>query len=163
MRIGVTGHMDITVETARMVGEAIRQHLKQRAQSDGLVGVSCIGRGADSVFAEAVLSVGGSLEVVLPSRDYREAKVKPDHAEVFDALVARAAAVRVMDFDHASQDAYVAANEAVLRTVDELVAVWDGREDYGRGGTADAVADARGRGVPVVVIWPEGAERESRA
>lgn len=41
-----------------------------------LVGVSCIARGADSVFAQVVLDVGGRLEVVLPSRNYRR---RPDY------------------------------------------------------------------------------------
>ncbi|MFI0417783.1 hypothetical protein [Spongiactinospora sp. 9N601] len=158
MRIGVTGHMNITPDTSRLVYEAILAHLHDRAGTP-LAGVSCIARGADSVFAEAVLAAGGELEVVLPSRDYREAKVKPDHAEQFDALIARAGRVRVMDFDQASRDAYVVANETVLGSVDELIAVWDGREDYGKGGTADVVAVARRRGLPVTVIWPRGAAR----
>ncbi|MDF5754673.1 hypothetical protein [Spongiactinospora sp. TRM90649] len=158
MRIGVTGHMNISAGTSGLVREAILDHLRGRAGTP-LVGVSCIAKGADSVFAEAVLSVGGLLEVVLPSRDYREAKVKPDHVERFDDLIARADKVRVMDFDQAIREAYAAANEAVMGSVDELVAVWDGREDYGKGGTADAVAEARRRCLPVTVIWPHGAMR----
>ena len=158
VRIGVTGHMNLTTETAALVSEAIRARLREVGGE--VVGVSCIARGADSLFAEAVLEVGGSLEVVLPSRDYREAKVKADHRELFDALVAKADRVRVMDFDHAGRDAYVAANEAVLGSIDELVAVWDGRPSGGAGGTADVVEEARSRGLPVTVIWPEGAARE---
>jgi len=158
VRIGVTGHMNLTAETAALVSEAVRARLRE---VDGeLVGVSCIARGADSLFAEAVLDAGGSLEVVLPSRDYREAKVKADHLELFDALVAKADRVRVMDFDHAGREAYVAANEAVLGSIDELVAVWDGQPSGGAGGTADVVEEARARGLPVTVIWPEGAARE---
>ncbi|WP_327111466.1 hypothetical protein OHB12_25820 [Nocardia sp. NBC_01730] len=123
-----------------------------------LVGVSCIARGADSVFAQAVLDVGGQLEVVLPSRNYRERKVKPDHAELFDKLQSRAAVVRVMDFDDAGREAYEAANEAMLSSCDRLVAVWDGAAGE-RGGTGTVVELARTRGVPVDVVWPEGAVR----
>lgn len=100
-------------------------HMAAAAEPADLVGVSCIARGADSVFAVAVLDVGGRLEVVLPSRNYRERKVKPDHAAQFDDLVARAAVVRVMDFDDAGREAYEAANEAVVGTCDRLIAVWD--------------------------------------
>ncbi|MEV5412125.1 hypothetical protein AB0K60_25220 [Thermopolyspora sp. NPDC052614] len=158
VRIGVTGHMNLTAETAVFVSEAIRARLRE---VDGeVVGVSCIARGADSLFAEAVLDVGGSLEVVVPSRDYRESKVGADHRERFDALVAKAGRVRVMDFERACREAYVAANEAVLGSIDELVAVWDGQPSGGSGGTADVVERARSRGLPVVVIWPEGAVRE---
>ncbi|WP_327044723.1 hypothetical protein OG320_23630 [Microbispora sp. NBC_01189] len=157
VRIGVTGHMNLTADTAVLVSEALHAHLRQ--VGGDMVGVSCIARGADSLFAEAVLEAGGTLEVVLPSRNYREAKVKPDHAEQFDRLLSKAALVRTMPFDHASREAYVAANEAVLESVDELLAVWDGVPTLGQAGTADVVAEARERGVPVTVVWPEGSAR----
>ena len=89
MRIGVTGHMNLTPDTARLVSDALRSHLTE--VTGGVTGVSCIARGADSLFADAVLEAGGALEVVLPSRDYRDAKVKPDHAEQFDLLLGKAA------------------------------------------------------------------------
>lgn len=157
MRIGVTGHMNLTPSSTVLVREALHAHLA--AVDGGIVGVSCIARGADSLFAEAVLAVGGDLEVVLASRDYREAKVKPDHTEQFDRLMKAAVTVRLMNFDHASREAYEAANEAVLSSVEELVAVWDGQPGTGSGGTAEVVAEARERGLPVTVIWPEGADR----
>ncbi|MEU4516439.1 hypothetical protein AB0G05_43710 [Nonomuraea wenchangensis] len=158
VRIGVTGHMNLTPATAHLVSDALRAHLA--SFTGELVGVSCIARGADSLFADEVLAAGGSLEAVLPSRDYRQTKVKPDHAEQFDRLMEAAKTVRFMDFEHADRQAYEAANEAVLSTVDELVAVWDGQPGTGAGGTAEVVAEALQRGLPVTVIWPKGAARE---
>jgi hypothetical protein len=87
-RIGITGHMDLSAETAELVGAAIRQALLEHDIAD-LIGVSCIARGADSIFAQAVLGLGGSLEVVMPAADYRDRKVPPDHLPVFDDLVHR--------------------------------------------------------------------------
>jgi hypothetical protein len=43
--------------------------------------------------------------------------------------------------------------------VDALVAVWDGAVPDGKGGTGDTVQLARARGVPVTVVWPDGAAR----
>ncbi len=43
---------------------------------------------------------------------------------------------------------------------DELWALWDGKPARAYGGTADVVAYARDRGVPVRVIWPDGARRD---
>jgi len=40
------------------------------------------------------------------------------------------------------------------------VAVWDGKPARGVGGTADIVSYARQKGVPVAVLWPDGAARE---
>ncbi|WP_435593050.1 hypothetical protein [Nocardia sp. bgisy118] len=157
VRVGVTGHMNITETTALMVYEAVRALIADHDPGE-LVGVSCIARGADSVFARAVLDAGARLEVVLPSRNYREAKVKPEHAALFDDLSARAARVLVMDYDDAGREAYEAANEAVLGSVDRLVAVWDG--ETGQAGSTGSVVDlARAKGVPVHVVWPEGAAR----
>lgn len=158
MRIAVTGHMNITEATVPLVAKAIREHLE--ALDTEVIGISCIARGADSVFARAVLDADGALEVVLPSADYREAKVKPDHAPEFDALLAKATVVRTMPYPTANRDAYVAANNAMLDSADELVAVWDGQPSPDRGGTAGVVADAGDRGLPVIVIWPAGSARE---
>ncbi|MBO0854703.1 MAG: hypothetical protein J2P18_13185 [Nocardia sp.] len=158
MRIGVTGHMNITADTAPLVYADITRQIAATGEATDVVGVSCIARGADSVFAQAVLDAGGRLEIVLPSRNYRERKVKPDHAPLFDELLERAERVRVMDFDETGPDAYEAANELVVGSCDRLIAVWDG-EDGERSGTGSVVAQARDRGVPVTIVWPEGARR----
>ncbi|MBF6178759.1 hypothetical protein [Nocardia otitidiscaviarum] len=157
-RIGVTGHMNITTESVPLVYDEIRRVLDEHGDAVDLVGISCIARGADSVFAQAVLDAGGSLEVVLPSRNYRERKVKPDHAQQFDELIRRADAVRVMEFDEAGREAYEAANEAVVGTCDALIAVWDSQPSE-KGGTGTVVELAREKGVPVVIVWPDGAAR----
>jgi hypothetical protein len=124
-----------------------------------LIVISCVARGADSIFAQAVLDAGGKLAVVLPSADYRERKVKPDHAAQFDDLVRRAATVRVMAFEEANRAAYEAANRVLLSSCDRLFAVWDGQAGMDKGSTASVVAEARERGVPVEIIWPAEAAR----
>ncbi|GAA0937424.1 MULTISPECIES: hypothetical protein [Streptomyces violaceusniger group] len=157
--IAVTGHMDLTDASVPLVrGELDR--LLAAYDPAGLVGVSCVAKGGDSVFADAVLAVGGRLVVVIPSRDYRQAKVRPDHAATFDRLVAAADEVLVMPHETANRQAYEAANAVLLERADRLMAVWDGRPPSGKGGgTADVVGQARGAGVPVDVVWPDGASR----
>ncbi|MFE7624039.1 hypothetical protein [Streptomyces sp. NPDC057509] len=157
--IAVTGHMDLTEESVPLVREALVA-LLGRYVEQGLTGVSCIAKGADALFAEAVLSLGGQLIVVVPSQDYREAKVKPDYVAEFDRLHQAAAEVTVMPYAEANREAYEAANSELLRRAGRLVAVWDGQPGNGRGGTADTVAEARTIGLPVEVVWPEGACRK---
>jgi hypothetical protein len=49
----------------------------------------------------------------------------------------------------------------MLDASDRLIAVWNGRETGGVvGGTAEIVAAARRRGIPVERVWPAGADRE---
>jgi hypothetical protein len=158
-RIGITGHMNLTAATVALVQIAIRAELARHDPGD-LVGVSCLAEGADAIFAAEVLDAGGRLEVLLPAPDYRDTRVSDTHLPVFDALVRRAHDVRFVA-EASSMQAYEDANAAMLETVDVLIAIWDGQPspEGKRGGTADAVAAARERGIPVTVIWPEGAER----
>ncbi|GAA2224260.1 hypothetical protein [Streptomyces nogalater] len=160
--IAVTGHMDLTEDTVPLVRDALDDLLKQYAGDGDLVGVSCIAKGADSLFAEAVLAAGGRLTAVIPSRDYRRKKVKADHATLFDRLTEAADEVLVLSHDTADRQAYEAANAVLLQRADRLVAVWDGNPPSGKGGgTADTVVEARVAGIPVDVVWPAGAKRRS--
>lgn len=158
MRVGVTGHMNLSEQTVAQVARALREHLRALSATP-LTGVSCLARGADSLFAEVVLELGGRLEVVLPSTDYRETKVKPEQAAQFNGLISRAVQVRTMPFETAGRDAYEAANGCVLDSIEELVAVWDGQPSVDAGGTASVVELAKARGIAVHIIWPEGARR----
>ncbi|MCY9785195.1 hypothetical protein KIK06_15025 [Nocardiopsis sp. EMB25] len=158
-RIGITGHSNLTADSVPLVQKALDDALASYAD-DTLVGVSCLARGADQLFALAVLAAGGQLEVVLPSVDYRETKVKPHNLDQFDDLLMRSTLVRYMPHKTAGRAAYEDANETVLGGIDRLFAVWDGKPSDGKGGTGDAVEAARDRGVPVDVIWPSGTARE---
>ncbi|MFE4828269.1 hypothetical protein [Streptomyces sp. NPDC056672] len=158
--LAVTGHMDLTEESVALVRAALREVLVP--YRGDLTGVSCIAAGADNLFAQEVLALGGRLVVVIPSRDYREKKVKPDHAPVFDLLVREAAEVVVMPYETANRAAYECANAELLKRADRLVAVWNGEPPTGKGGgTADVVTEAREAGLPVDVVWPDGATRRS--
>lgn len=157
MRIGITGHMHLTAATADLVRSALLAEL-ERFDPAALTGVSCLAEGADAIFAQAVLDTGGRLEAILPARDYRDTRAGPGHRPVLDSLTARAASVSYIA-GTSSVQAYAAANDAMLASIDLLLAVWDGVPSPKPGGTADAVAAARARGVPTQVIWPEGAQR----
>lgn len=157
--IAVTGHMDLTDTSVPLVRDALREALKPYTDSD-LIGVSCIAKGADALFAEAVLDLGGRLVVVIPSLDYRENKVKLDHAVTFDRLCAEAQEVLVLPNETANRAAYEDANRTLLDRADRLMAVWNGEPPTGKGGgTADTVIEALETGLPVDVVWPDGAMR----
>ncbi|MFI5717932.1 hypothetical protein [Nocardia sp. NPDC051750] len=156
-RLGVTGHIHLTADTV----DLIRRELSTRLQRYGgdVVGVSCLAPGADTMFAAAVLAAGGRLEVVLPARRYRDHAVPAEALDVFDELLARAETVQVMSYEDPAADAYRAANEAVLGSIEHLFAVWDGGGG-GTGSTAETVKSARDRGIPVDIVWPAGSRRE---
>jgi hypothetical protein len=158
LRIGITGHMNLTPETIDLVRAGISEALEAHQDGD-LVGFSCLAAGADSIFAQAVLDVGGKLTVVVSSADYRDKKVDPADQSAYDLLLSQASEVNAMPFKTGGREAYAAANEHILTSIDHLFAVWDGQLPAAKGGTADAVSQAQHRGIPVTIIWPVGAER----
>lgn len=151
--------MNLSRDSVPLVAEALRAALKSCGESE-MVGISCLAKGSDQIFARVVLEQGGTVEVVLPSTDYRERKIKPDNLTEFDDLMSRARAVRTLPFSESSSEAYMAASQELLGSVDSLIAVWDGSPSESYSGTADVVAAARERGIPVAVVWPDGAHRE---
>lgn len=157
-RIAFTGHRGLPEETTRLVDQAVRAELSKLATD--LVGVTCLADGADSLCAQAVLDQGGAIEVFVPARTYRDG-LPADHHPTYDALIRRA--TRVIRLDHALSDshAHMDASIRMLDSSDCVIAVWDGMPARGWGGTADVVAAARQRGMPVTVVWPPGAQRDN--
>ena len=136
MHIGVMGHEGLSDITEMLVrGELWK--LVTGYQTYGLVGVSPLGEGPETWFAEAVLEHGGTLEVL----------GSPAHPPA--ALLRRARAVHRLAPGMDPVD-------TLLGLVDELVAVWDGTPDTP---LAAAVTAARTRGTYVHLIWPDGSAR----
>jgi hypothetical protein len=121
--------------------------------------VSSLAGGPDQLFARTVLDLGGTLEVVVPAEHYRDG-LDPDEQHGYDELIAKAEHVERLPFVESSEQAHLAAGQAVVDRSKGLVAVWDGKPARGIGGTADVVGYAREKGVPVAVLWPEGATRQ---
>jgi hypothetical protein len=164
VRVGVTGHMDLDPETTNLVTEALRTHLRELrpAQPEDMVGVSCLAPGADRIFARILLELGGRLEVIMPSGEYgaESADPDPDGGPALAELLQQAESVHPIDKPQARPQIYVAANDAMLASIDSLVAVWNGATSTKPGGTAHVVDTARSRSIPVTVIWPQGATRQ---
>lgn len=157
MRVGITGHRGLSLEVEERVRVLLTEAVAAYDPGE-LVAVSCIADGPDAWFAEAVLNAGGRLEVVIPATEYRE-NLPEWHHPAYDALISRAADVHETGPTESTSEAHQAGSEILVGLVDELLAVWDGKPAWAYGGTADVVAYAERNGVPVRVLWPEGASR----
>jgi hypothetical protein len=155
-RVAVSGHRGLPDPTERLIYQALRDALDKHRPE--LVGLSCIADGADQLFAQIVIDLGGRLEVVVPAKKYREA-LPPECWATYDLLFSKASQVHQLDYTKSTSEAHQAASEYMVDHADILVAVWDGLPARAYGGTADVVSYARSRGKPVEVIWPEGAAR----
>lgn len=157
MRVGITGHRGLSKE----IEGQVRSMLTDRAatfDSRDLIGISCIADGPDSWWAQTVLDVGGSLEVVIPAEQYREGLPAWHHTE-YDHLLSHASDTHPTGMKESTSQAHQAGSEILVGLSDALLAIWDGLPARGYGGTADVVSYAERVGVPVIVLWPDGATR----
>ncbi|MEV7779075.1 hypothetical protein [Kitasatospora sp. NPDC088351] len=157
MRIGITGHRGLTAEIEQQVRRLLENAVRDQDPA-GLTVVSCIADGPDSWLAGTVLERGGRLEVVIPAEEYRNS-LPVWHHPVYDRLLRGASAVHRTGMVPSDEAAHMAGSELVVGLAERLLAVWDGLPARGYGGTADVVAYAERRGVPVQVLWPHGAAR----
>ncbi|MDG4797564.1 hypothetical protein [Micromonospora sp. WMMD1082] len=157
VRLGVTGHINLTPATERLVADALRVELR-RISDRPVHGVTCLAAGTDQIFARAVLDSGGTYEVILPARDYRDT-IGPAGRAAFDELLRRATRVIHTGYRTSGTAAYAAANRELVLRVQRLVAVWDGEPGCHAASTDRTVRWARQRGIPTTVLWPPDARR----
>ena len=156
MRFGVTGHR---ILPPSIVDRAVRHWGRVLPAGALLHGVSNLSDGADQLFATHVLAAGGTLEVVLACEGYASTLIEDDSRKRFEHLRRAAAKVTTMPYPEPSDQAFLAAGQALVDRCDHLFAVWDGQPARGVGGTADVVTYARTRGRPVTVLWVDGVVR----
>ena len=68
-RVGITGHQSLPDDAQPYISAQLEGQLRSYAH---VVGVTSLASGADQLFAELVLHVGGELAVVIPSERYEE-------------------------------------------------------------------------------------------
>ncbi len=158
-RIAVSGHRGLSAEVEASITQGIQRELDRvAAPSAELIGLSCLADGADQIFASAVLAHGGTLEVVVPAEEYRAGLPESAKAQ-YDKLMDSASVVHRCPHQESTSEAHMDASRFMVDNADRLIAVWDGEPARSYGGTADVVTYAREKGVPVSVVWPEGASR----
>jgi hypothetical protein len=120
--------------------------------------VSSLAEGSDRIVAEAGLAAGYTLEAVLPfaRAEYAHDFTTPESRAEFEHLLGTATAV--FELDGAADErvrAYEAAGFVMLAKIDLLIAIWDGQEAAGVGGTAQIVSRAIADGIPVIRLNPQ--------
>lgn len=173
LRIGVTGHRlnklgagelarlrhEVDAVLVRLQRPPAQQH-PELPTSVGvpspLCVVSSLADGADQLVAAAALAAGIELVAPIPfARDVYARDFVGESRVSYYALLDRATEVIELDGPYDSETARRAAYEAVgaemIERSDIVLAIWDGEEASGRGGTANVVALARRKQRPV--LW----------
>jgi hypothetical protein len=152
-RVGVTGHRELA-EPERWTWVRREVDTALAALDGPLVVVSSLAGGADQVVADVVLDRGGSLHAVVAFADFRETLPTGGVREGFDALLARATDVEVIEPCATHELAYLAAGKRVVDLADVMIAVWDGEPARGTGGTAEIVDYAQETGTALLHVDP---------
>ena len=158
MVVGITGHQNIPASALDFINAEIDRAL-QPFKSD-LIGVSSLAEGSDQLFARAVLRLGGRLHVVIPCSKYEDAFKDDLLIKNYHKLLSSAEEVETLDYPIPSEKAFLDAGRRIVEISKILIAVWDGQEAKGKGGTADIVNYAREIKKEVHVVWPLGLKRE---
>lgn len=118
------------------------------------------GAGLPVIVGRAVREAGRKLVVLLPAPAPGASALPPRDRAAAGELLVLAEHVHLLPYDPADRDASVSADERLITSCRQVVAVWDGSPSNGRDATAHLVAFARTRGIPVEVFWPTSAVRE---
>lgn len=153
--IAVTGHCELgSPATLGFVQNAFDQLLAQLQadHQENLVVLSGLAAGADTLFAEAALALGITLDVCLSASDIIENFTPGPEREQFLHLCKQSRSVIGLPFATRSNGAYMALGYWLVDTCDLLIAAWNGHSAAALGGTGDVVAYARAQGRPVIHI-----------
>lgn len=149
LKLGVSGHQERPGIDWSWVHAEILSELKLAGHP--LYGLSSLAKGADQVFANAILERGGRLISVIPLDGY-ERYFEGDMRDDYFALVRKSTVVRL--HGNAEQEAFLNAGKYIAEKCDLLLAIWDAQPAQGKGGTAEVVEYARCLGRPWVHIDP---------
>jgi hypothetical protein len=151
LNIGITGHQEREGADWAWSRRELADYLARRKEF--IIGWTSLAAGADQLFAQEVLAVGGSLNAVIPLLNYTECfEAEQDLLEYERLLKVCAKVIQLDNSDH--QSAFFAASKLIVKSCDLLIAIWDEEPSHGRGGTADVVRFALQNHCAVVIFNP---------
>lgn len=176
LQVGVTGHRPNHLagvdprELATAVRSVLQRIERAAAHAQRLAGpvyqpatpllrlVSALAEGADRIVASEALALGFELVCPLPferheyERDFADAGSVDEYRHLLDCAGAVLELDGCRETPERETDAYAAVGRVTLSQCDLLIAVWDGEDARGAGGTAEVVQEALTLGLPVVWV-----------
>ena len=160
--IGVTGHRQLEniselTDSVRLAIEKVRQMLPPLQSTPPLLTIlSPLAEGADRLVVREVLSLPkATLEAILPveQSEYMQDFETAESRVEFEELISRASSVKTIPVKGQRAKAYEQAGRYLVDQCDVLIALWDGEQAAGRGGTQEIVQYARDTKCPL--IWTD--------
>lgn len=160
----MTGHRILTdVEKIEAGVEEALRRIALEFPEESLTVISALAEGADRIVARAVLERPGARLIAplpLSKLDYITDFKSPESLAEFLSLLDRAEDVIEVKPVTTRDEAYEIVGDYVIEHSDVLVAIWDGQDPQGRGGTGAVVERARARGLPTA--WIHAGNRDPK-
>ncbi len=154
MRVGISGHQRLpNPDDWEWVAPEMRACIA--SLSPPLIGITSLAIGADTLFAETVLTLGGTIEVVVPFSDYADRFTSEEDRETYLSFLASGTKVEVLEGYNTDEESYYAAGKRVVDVSELLILVWNGKPAAGLGGTADIAEYARWQRKPAIHLNPK--------
>jgi len=138
MRIGITGHQNLSVSVIAWIKQEILIEIKQLNIDDAY---SCLAIGADQIFAEIILENKIPLIAIIPCVHY-ETTFDSKGLISYNKLLKQSKSIIQLNFQKPSEEAFFEAGKTVISNSDILFAIWNSLPAKGLGGTADIVSIA---------------------
>lgn len=155
--IGVSGHR--TLQNPDPIIAAVDETLhaiKQIFEIETIALLSPLAEGADRIIAERALAIEGTKLIAvlpLPVESYQEDFRSHSSREQFQGLLELAIEIIELPGVINREESYRNVGKYLVAHCDVLIAIWDGQPARGPGGTAEVVALARDRNLPVAWIY----------
>jgi hypothetical protein len=153
LAIGFSGHRKLIDEDK--CRNAIRGVLGEwKEKNSGVVyGVSSVAAGGDLLFTESCIELNLPVRVMLPSPPEKFREDFDDSTwKRAERVMASALSVEVKGVSQDPTERYYECGIETIHQSQLLIALWDGEESRGMGGTADMFNFAKGQGRPIVWI-----------
>lgn len=173
LNVGITGHRAgvLTAPVVRSLRPIVytvfrelrEATLKLQASEDSLCGVTKarlllhtpLATGADQIAAICARSSGYFVRALLPFEpdDYRQDFAPGEELDGFEQALEAADEIVALPGERSDLEAaYLLVGESLVGSADLMIAIWDGEEARGPGGTANVVDMALKNSVPVIHI-----------
>jgi hypothetical protein len=151
VRLGITGHQDIEPNARGWIEQMMNREIEKFKAS---FGSTCLARGADQIFAGALVQKSIPFEAVIACDNIERSFTSEQDIQKFRGFLSIAHQIIRLNYPYPSAEAFFEASTRMVDRVNAVIAVWDGRPAQGFGGTADVVNYAVERGVKIAHLNP---------
>jgi hypothetical protein len=162
VRIGVVGHrFPLDIDRVRKGVNTALDYFQQQFPAKRYLVLASLAEGADRLVAKEAIDRKMALVVPLPLSESEYLKDFPtkESRQQFKELLSHAEEIVRMPPQQTREQSYEAAGEYVISHCNVLLAIWDGREPQGEGGTGWVVERARRLAIPLA--WVHAGNRAS--